>query len=154
MNIVIIAVGKIREKFIKAGIEEFLKRIQPYSSIKVVEIDAESLRNDCAKSIEIEGEKILNRIPDFAYVITLDISGKALDSGQFASKIKEINIGGTNQLVFVIGGATGLADKVKNRADFSLSLSKMTFPHQFARLMLIEQIYRAFKIMNNEPYHK
>ncbi|OGI22655.1 MAG: 23S rRNA (pseudouridine(1915)-N(3))-methyltransferase RlmH [Candidatus Melainabacteria bacterium RIFOXYA12_FULL_32_12] len=154
MNINIIAVGKIREKYIKSGIEEFLKRIQPYSSLKITEISAEDLKYDPQKSIEIEGEKILKQIPDTAYVIILDILGRQLDSEEFAAKIKEINLKGINQLVFVIGGAIGLSDSVKRRADFTLSLSKMTFPHQLIRLFLVEQIYRAFKIINNEPYHK
>lgn len=154
MNINIIAVGKIREKFIKAGVDEFLKRIQPHSSIKITEINAENLKYDDKRALEAEGEKILSQISDTAYVIIMDIPGNQLNSDQFASKIKEINVQGINQLVFVIGGAVGLSDKVKQKADYSLSLSKMTFPHQLARLFLLEQIYRAFKIINNEPYHK
>jgi 23S rRNA (pseudouridine1915-N3)-methyltransferase len=154
MNIQIIAVGKIREKYIKEGISEFLKRIQPYSSVKVIEIDAEDLKHSPQKSMEVEGEKILNQISDSAYTIILDIPGKSLSSEQFAAKIKEINSEGINQLVFIIGGAVGLSENVKKKANFSLSLSNMTFPHQLVRLFLLEQVYRAFKIINNEPYHK
>ena len=156
MNISIIAIGKIREKFIKDGVDEFIKRIRPYSPLKVIEIEPEDIRYACKeiKGLEVEAEKILNQIPGNAYVIALDIQGKQLDSQDFASKIKEINASGLNQLVFIIGGSIGLNDKVKKRADYSLSFSKMTFPHQLARLLLLEQIYRAFKISNNEPYHK
>lgn len=154
MNINIIAVGKIREKYIKLGIEEFLKRIQPYSSTKVTEIDAENLKYDESRAMESEGEKILNQINESAYLIVLDLRGKQLSSEKFAQKIKEVNLQGINQLVFVIGGAVGLSDKVLKRADFALCLSEMTLPHQIARLFLLEQIYRVFKILNNEPYHK
>ncbi|MFH0701981.1 MAG: 23S rRNA (pseudouridine(1915)-N(3))-methyltransferase RlmH [bacterium] len=157
MNINIIAVGKIKENFIKSGIEEFIKRTQPYSSIKIIEIEASKYNcQNCLinKNLEIEAKKILNQIPDFAYVIILDIYKKQLDSEEFALQIKEINLKGINHLIYVIGGAFGLSEKVKQRADFSLSLSKMTFPHQLVRLFLVEQIYRAFRIINNEPYHK
>lgn len=155
MNINIIAVGKIREKYIKLGIEEFLKRIQPYSSIKITEIEPENLKNiETNKVLETEADKILYKIPDNAYVIVMDIPSKQLNSEEFAEKVKSIGLQGTNQVVFIIGGAEGLSERVKKRADFCLSMSKMTMPHQLARLFLTEQIYRAFKILNNEPYHK
>lgn len=154
MNINIISVGKMREKFMKSGVEEFLKRLQVYTSVNIIEIAAEDLKHDVNRAKEIEAEKILNKIPPQACVIVMEIDGKQLTSEKFADKIKEINSGGFNQIVFVIGGAFGLTDSVKNRADFLLSLSKMTFPHQMARLILVEQIYRAFRIINNEPYHK
>lgn len=154
MNINIISVGKMREKFMKSGVEEFLKRLQVYTSVNIIEIAAEDLKHDVNRAKEIEAEKILNKISPQACVIVMEIDGKQLTSEKFADKIKEINSGGFNQIVFVIGGAFGLTDSVKNRADFLLSLSKMTFPHQMARLILVEQIYRAFRIINNEPYHK
>ena len=156
MNLHIIAVGKIREKFIKAGTDEFVKRIQPYSSLKITEIEAESIKHESliAKNLEIEGEKILNLIPDSSCVIALDLQGKALSSEEFSDKIKELNCQGVNQVSFIIGGMAGLSKRITKRADFTLSLSRMTFPHQLARLFLLEQIYRAFKIINNEPYHK
>ena len=156
MNINIIAIGKIREKFIKTGIEEYFKRIKPYTSLKIIEIEPEELKyaNQEAKVLETEAEKILTQISDNAYVVVLDIKGKQLDCETFASKMQEINSFGLNNLVFVIGGSIGLSDKVKKRADYSLSFSLMTFPHQIARLLLLEQIYRAFKIINKEPYHK
>lgn len=156
MNINIVAVGKMREKYIKSGIEEFLKRIQPYSSVKIIEIEAETAKSDeqIKKAMFTEGQKILNILSDNAYIVVMDISGKKLNSEEFASKIQNINTKGINQLIFIIGGAFGLDEEVKKRADFSLSLSDMTLPHQLARLFLLEQIYRAFKIINNEPYHK
>lgn len=156
MNVSIVAVGKIRENYIKSGIEEFLKRVQPYSSVKIVEIEAETVKyeSQIKKAMETEGEKIINTLSDNAYVISMDVLGKHLSSEKFASKIQNINTQGINQLVFIIGGAFGLDEKVKKRADFVLSLSDMTFPHQLARLFLLEQVYRAFRIINNEPYHK
>jgi len=154
MNINIIAVGKIREQFIKAGVEEFLKRSQPYSSIKVIEIDAEDLKYDSTKAMEAEADKILSKLSPQTYVIVMEIQGKQFSSEKFAEKIREINTSGYNQIVFIIGGAVGLSSRVKQKADLSLSISNMTFPHQIARFILLEQIYRAFKIINNEPYHK
>ena len=156
MNTNIIAVGKIREQYIKSGIEEFLKRIQPYSSVKIIEIEAETVKSDdqIKKAICIEGEKILNILSDNTYVIAMDVSGNKLSSEKFASKLQNIYTQGINQLIFIIGGAFGLDEKVKKRADFSLSLSEMTLPHQLVRIFLLEQIYRSFKIINNEPYHK
>ena len=154
MNINIIAVGRIREKYIKEGIDEFLKRIQPYSSIKVTEIEAENLKHAGNRAIETEGDKILNQISDNAFVAVMEVKGKEFSSEGFAGQINEINLEGYNQLVFIIGGALGLSQRVKNRGNLLLSMSRMTMPHQLTRLFLTEQIYRAFKILNNEPYHK
>lgn len=154
MNINIIAVGKIREKYIKEGIDEFLKRIQPYSSLKITEIEAENLKHDENRAIEAEADKILNQLSNNAFIVVMEIRGREFSSEGFAQKINDINLEGCNQLVFVIGGALGLSQRVKSRGDLLLSMSKMTLPHQLARLFLVEQIYRAFKILNNEPYHK
>jgi len=156
MNIKIIAVGKIREKYIKIGIDEFVKRIQPYSSLQIIEISSENIYSDSNidKILDIEAEKILKHVGENSFFIAMDIKGKQLSSEDFAAKIKDISLSGINQVVFAIGGAEGLSEKVKNRADFALSLSSMTFVHQMARFFLLEQIYRAFKIINNEPYHK
>lgn len=155
MNIHIIAVGKIRETYIREGINEFLKRITPYSPIRIIEIDAETVKKNCEqKCVEAEGEKILSQISEHAFVIAMEVTGKSLSSEKFASLIKDINNSGANQAVFVIGGSHGLSDAVRKRADVQISLSAMTFPHQLIRLFLVEQIYRAFKIANNEPYHK
>jgi 23S rRNA (pseudouridine1915-N3)-methyltransferase len=156
MKIKIIALGKIKEKFLKSGIEEFLKRLTPYSSLEIVELSPIEIKDEnlTEKVLELEGEKILAHIKPNSYVITLEIQGKQLSSEEFANKINEIMILGISELVFVIGSSCGLAPIVSKRADFKLSFSKMTFLHQFARLILIEQIYRAFKILKSETYHK
>ena len=156
MQIKILAVGKLKEKSYQDISDEFTKRIRPYCSLKIVEIQAENLKTVSTDKIarEREAQRILPQISDDAYVIAMEIEGKALSSDDLAQKVREISNSGVNELVFIIGGATGLDDTVKSRADFFLSFSKMTFTHQFARLMLQEQLYRAFKIINNEPYHK
>ncbi len=156
LKIKIIALGKIKEKFLKDGIGEFLKRLTPYATVEVVELAPVEIYDDnlITKALDEEGEKILSFIKEDSYVITLEIQGKQLSSEEFAEKINEITVDGVNELVFVIGSSCGLSSNVSKRADFKLSFSKMTFLHQFARLILIEQIYRAFKILKNEKYHK
>ena len=156
MKIKIIALGKIKEKFLKDGIEEFLKWLAPYCTIQILELPAIEIRDENLKDrvLREEGEKILGQIKPNSYVITLEIQGKQLSSEDFAEKINEVNISGVSELVFIIGSSCGLSKEVSKRADFKLSLSEMTFLHQFARLLLIEQIYRAFKILNGETYHK
>ncbi len=156
MKIKIIALGKIKEKFLKDGIEEFLKRLRPYAQVEITELMPIEIKDDnlTSKVLDEEAEKILSNIKQDSYVITLEILGKQLSSEEFASKIEEITNSGISELVFVIGSSCGLSPKVSQRADFKLSISKMTFLHQFARLLLVEQIYRAFKILKNETYHK
>jgi len=156
MKIKIIALGKIKEKFLKEGIEEFLKRLTPYASVEVVEISPIEIKDEnlTAKILEQEGEKILAQIKPNSYVITMEIGGLMLSSEKFAQKIEEITNQGCNEIVFVIGSSCGISPTVSTRADLKLSLSKMTFLHQFARLLLVEQIYRAFKIQKGETYHK
>ena len=156
MKIKIIALGKIKEKFLKDGIDEFLKRLTPYTTIETVELSPIEIKDEnlTDKILEQEGEKILSNIKKESYVITLEIKGKQFTSEEFAKKINEITIAGYNELVFVIGSSCGLSPIVSQRADLKLSMSKMTFLHQFARLLLVEQIYRAFKILKNESYHK
>ena len=156
MKIKIIALGKIKEKFLKDGVDEFIKRLTPYTSIEIVELTPIEIKDEnlIQKALEQEGEKILSNIKPDSYVITLEILGKQLSSEDFASKINEITNSGISELVFVIGSSCGLSQTVSQRADFKLSISKMTFLHQFARLLLVEQIYRAFKILKNETYHK
>ena len=156
MNIKIIAVGKIKEKYSKAAIEEFKKRLGAYCSLSLIEIPAQDIKDNnlAAKYMEIEGEKILSAIKQDSYVITLEIEGKMLSSEDFAQKIKKLANEGHNEIVFVIGGANGLSPAVSARANFKLSFSKMTFTHQLIRIFLYEQIYRAFKIINNENYHR
>ncbi|MCQ2744198.1 MAG: 23S rRNA (pseudouridine(1915)-N(3))-methyltransferase RlmH [bacterium] len=156
MKIKIIALGKIKEKFLKDGIEEFVKRLVSYVPVEIIELNPIEIKDENLKNkiLEAEGEKILSQIKEGAYVVTLEINGKQLSSEEFAVKIDEINNMGINELVFVIGSSCGLSNIVSQRADFKLSFSKMTFLHQFARLILVEQIYRAFKILKNETYHK
>ncbi len=156
MNIKIIAVGKIKEKYTKDAISEYLKRLGPYCTISSVEVVASEIKDESLyeRYKAIEGEKILQLIKDDAFVITLEILGKQFSSEEFAQKINEISNSGCRELVFVIGGANGLSIDVSRRADLKLSFSKMTFTHQFARLFLYEQIYRAFKINSNESYHR
>lgn len=156
MNIKIIALGKIKDKFLKDGISEFLKRLTPYASVEIDELSAIEIKDEnlTSKVLEQESEKILAHVKDNSFVITLEINGANFSSEKFAQKLDEISKQGYNEIIFIIGSSCGLAEKVSRRADLKLSLSNMTFLHQFARLILIEQIYRAFKILKGETYHK
>lgn len=156
MKIKIIALGKIKEKFLYDGINEFLKRLTPYASVEIQEIMPIEVKDNnlINKILDEEAEKILSYIKKDSYVITLEILGKQLSSEEFAQRICDITNLGLSELIFVIGSSHGLSKKVSDRANFKLSISKMTFLHQFARLILVEQIYRAFKIIKNETYHK
>lgn len=156
MKIKIIALGKIKDKFLKDGIDELKKRLTPYTTFEIVEIQPIEIKdtNLTTKILDQEGEKILSLIKPTDFVITMEIKGKQLTSEEFAQKIKDVTNEGLSEIVFVIGSSCGLSQNVSARANFKLSLSKMTFLHQYARLLLTEQIYRAFKILNNETYHK
>ena len=159
MKITLVTVGKIKEKFYTQAIDEYSKRLSKYCKLEIIEV-ADEKTMDLSKEglnrkvIEKEGERILQNISDDAYVIALAINGKMLDSVELSDMIDELMVSGKSQIVFVIGGSLGLSDAVMKRADYSLSFSKMTFPHQLMRVVLLEQIYRSFRIMNNEPYHK
>ena len=146
----IICVGKIKEKFFVDAIEEYSKRISKYTKLEIIQISDEANESVALKK---EGEKILSKIKDNDYVVTLEIEGNSLTSLEFAKKIDN-NFGSNKNLTFVIGGSYGLDDLVKQRSDYKLSFSKFTFPHQFFRVILLEQIYRAYKINHNENYHK
>ncbi len=156
MKIKIIALGKIKEKFLKDGIDEFLKRLTPYAFVKIIEIPAIEIKdkNLTAKILEEEGQKILSYIKPQSFVITMEINGKMFSSEDFAAKIEELANNGTGEIIFVIGSSYGISPIVSNRANLKMGLSKMTFLHQFVRLILVEQIYRAFKIIKGETYHK
>lgn len=160
MDIKIIAVGKIKEKFYKQAIEEYLKRMQTYNNIEIIEVaDEPAGENLSEKEIEQvkdkEGEKILNKVKDDDYVVSLEILGKQETSESFAKFIEiEMAEGFGRNLVFIIGGSNGLSKNVSQRANKKQSFSKMTYPHQLMRVILIEQIYRAFRIINGHPYHK
>jgi len=148
----IITVGSIKEKYLKEAIEEYSKRLKKFTSIEIIEVKDEGLVEP-SKAIQLEGEKIQKNINPKDYLITLEIDGKELTSIEFSEKINQILIANSN-ITFVIGGSYGLSSEIKNKANFHLSFSKMTFPHQLFRVMLLEQIYRSYKILNNESYHK
>lgn len=156
MNIKIIALGKIKERFLKDGIDEFLKRLTPYASFEIIELPAIEIKDEnlTARVLEQEGEKILSHIKPQSYVITMEIKGKMFSSEEFAQKIEDLTNDGTSEIIFVIGSSCGISPTVSARANLKMSMSKMTFLHQFARLILVEQIYRAFKIIKGETYHK
>ncbi|MDY3005427.1 23S rRNA (pseudouridine(1915)-N(3))-methyltransferase RlmH [Anaerococcus sp. AGMB00486] len=160
MNITIVSVGKIKEKYFKDAIDEYKKRLSPFTKLKITEVSDEKAPENLSEAeIEIvkdkEGERILKKINDTDFVISLEIEGKSISSEKFSNMIKdEMNFGGGRELIFVIGGSNGLSKKISDRANYKLSFSKMTLPHKLMRLVLIEQIYRAFKIINNQPYHK
>lgn len=159
MNIQIVSVGKIKEKYLKLGIEEFSKRLSKYCKLDIVELDdekaPENLSNKGREQVkDKEGSKILGKIKQNSNVIALAIDGKNLSSEELAEHMSNLAVTGNSSITFVIGGSLGLSDEVLKRADFKLSFSKMTFPHQLMRLILLEQVYRAYRINNGEPYHK
>lgn len=159
MKISLITVGKIKEKYFLDAIAEYSKRLSRYCKLNIIEVaDEKTQENSTEAEINLvtkaEAERIFKHIPDNAYVITLEILGKQLDSVELANKIKTLGINGQSHIVFIIGGSLGLHKSVCDRADFKLSFSKMTFPHQLMRVVLLEQIYRSYRIINNEPYHK
>ena len=159
MNINIICLGKIKENYLQDGIKEYTKRISKYAEIKIVELADEPIPyNPSDKEIKIvkkkEAEKITAQINPHDFVCLLDLKGKEFTSEEFAQEISAITISGYSTIDFVIGGSLGLDEELLKKFKFKLSFSKLTFPHQLFRLMLCEQIYRAFKILNNEAYHK
>lgn len=159
MKIRIIAIGKIKENYLKEGIKEYIARISPFCDIQIVELPDQPVKDnpndsDIEKVKNLEGKKVLQLLKSNDFVINLDLNKKEMDSIEFSNYlIKKLELGGSN-LTFVIGGSYGLSDELKQRANDSVSLSKMTFLHQMTRLILLEQIYRAFKIYNNQTYHK
>ncbi len=159
MKIRIYAIGKIKEQYLKMGIDDYLTKIRPYSQIEIVEVHDEPIvdnprDSDIKKAIDIEGNRVLKLLKNNEYLIGLDLNKKELNSPEFAEYLeKKMEISGSN-LSFVIGGSYGLSEELKQRCNDSISLSKMTFLHQMTRLILLEQIYRAFKINRNETYHK
>lgn len=160
MLIKIIGVGKIKEKFYKDAISEYEKRMTAYNKVEIIEVnDEKAPENLSDKEIDqvksVEGERILDKIKDDSFVVTLEIAGKALDSVKFAQLIQDEMLDGFGRdMVFVIGGSNGLGANVLKRSNYRLSFGKMTYPHQLMRVILMEQIYRAYRIINKEPYHK
>lgn len=159
MKILLIAVGKLKERYLQAGIVEYTKRLRPYCDLKVVEVADEPTPQNASAKEEMqikarEGERILDKIPADSHVVALAIEGKAVTSEQFAAMILDQQNYGKGHLTFIIGGSLGLSAEVLSRVDRKISFGKLTYPHQLMRLIWHEQIYRAFKIIKREPYHK
>lgn len=156
MNVKIVAIGKIKEQYLKEAIKEYEKRLTSFCTFSIVELAAEQILDEalCEKYKELEADRILQNIKQDSFVITLEIKGKMFSSEEFAQKMKDVANMGVNDITFIIGGANGLSQRVSDISNLKLSFSKMTFTHQMIRMILAEQIYRAFKINNNEKYHR
>ena len=159
MKITIVAMGKLKGKYLKEGISEYSKRLSRFCELQIIEVEDEQAPENLSVSQEEqvkrrEAERIIKRVKEGSVLIVLDLKGKKLSSEEFSDKLNSFFISGKSHITFVIGGSLGLDEELVRKADFSLSLSDMTFPHQLARLILVEQIFRAFKILNNETYHK
>ncbi len=159
MKITLICVGKLKEKYLTQGVEEYVKRLSRYCSLDIIELADEKTPDNASSIVEDlikkkEGERILKVLKDDSYCITLAINGVMLSSPELAEKIDTLGVSGTSHISFVIGGSLGLSEEVMKRADYKLSFSKMTFPHQLMRMILLEQVYRAYRIIHNQPYHK
>lgn len=158
MKITIACVGKIKEKYLQSGIDEFTKRLGPFCKLETLSINEEKMPDNPSPAekeqvLEKETQRLISIIPENSYVILLDVIGKQISSPELAAKIDALTLAGNSHITFVIGGAFGYTDALRKCADFALSFSKMTFTHQMIRLLLIEQIYRAFKISRGERYH-
>ena len=159
MKITLITVGKIKEKYLKDAIAEYSKRLSKYCKLEVIEVADEKTPDQASENVEQqirkkEGERILRYVKEDAYVITLEIGGTMLDSVAFAKKIETLGVQGKSHIIFIIGGSIGLGEDVLKRSDYGLSFSKMTFPHQLMRVILLEQVYRSYLIIEGAPYHK
>lgn len=159
LKIKIITVGKLKEKYLVQGINEYLKRLQSYAKVEIIEVADEKAPENLsdAEMLQVkgkEGERILAKINDQDHVFVLAIDGKQFSSEAFSKEIEQLGINGKSQLAFVIGGSLGLSDEVLKRSQQQMSFGKLTYPHQLMRLVLVEQIYRGFRIMRGEPYHK
>ena len=159
MNITLITVGKLKEKYLKQAIDEYSKRLSRYCKLEIIELNDEKTPDNASEKEEQlikekEGKQILSKIKENAFAIAMDLGGKNLTSEEFSKFIEQNGVMGNSNIVFLIGGSLGLSNEVKKRANYKLCFSKMTFPHQLFRVMLLEQIYRGFRIMKNEPYHK
>lgn len=159
MRITVLCVGKIKEKFFTQAIDEYAKRLSRYCKLEIIEVPDEKTPEDASDVVvekikDKEGERLLSHVKEGSYVIALAIEGKEMSSEALAAKLEKLGVEGTSHIVFVIGGSLGLAKAVLKRADFKLSFSPMTFPHQLMRVVLLEQVYRSYRIINGEPYHK
>ena len=158
MKIKIVTVGKLKEKYLKDGIAEYSKRISRFAAVEMIELADEKTPDRASDSenekiLDLEGNRILSKIGDREFVVVLAIEGKTLSSEEFSKQLEQASINGYSTLTFVIGGSLGLSPQVKNRANLSLSFGRLTLPHQLMRLVLVEQIYRAFTIQQGSPYH-
>ena len=159
MKITLVTVGKIKERYFEDVIKEYSKRLSRYCKLEIIQVADEKTPDGAGEALEKqikekEGQRILSNIKDGAYVIALAIEGRMLSSEELALRLQKLGVDGTSQIVFVIGGSLGLSEAVMKRADYALSFSKMTFPHQLMRVVLLEQIYRSYRIIGGEPYHK
>lgn len=159
MKITILCVGKIKEKFYRDAIDEYAKRLSRYCKLEIIEVADEKTPDNASELVETqikdkEGERMEKYLRDGAFVCALAIDGRQLDSVELSEKIEGLGTSGTSHIIFMIGGSLGMSDALLKRADMKLSFSRMTFPHQLMRVVLLEQIYRAYRIMNHEPYHK
>lgn len=159
VKITIISVGKIKEKYLADAIKEYSKRLSKYCKLEIIEVSDEKTEENASENLinqikDKEGERILKHISENSYVITLEILGEMISSENLADRINRIGLSGISHITFIIGGSLGLSANVSKRADYKLSFSRMTFPHQLMRVILLEQIYRAYRINMNEPYHK
>lgn len=159
MKITVVCVGKIKESYFTMGIEEYKKRLSKYCKLEIIEVLDEKTPEKASEAEELqikqkEAERLKKYIKEGAYLIALAIQGKQLNSIQFAEKIQKIGIDGKSHIIFIIGGSLGLEDSILKQSDFLLSFSKMTFPHQMMRMILLEQVYRCYRIINGQPYHK
>ncbi|MEI7814118.1 MAG: 23S rRNA (pseudouridine(1915)-N(3))-methyltransferase RlmH [Coriobacteriia bacterium] len=154
MKLTIIAVGRLKERFWREAADEYLKRLKPYAQVSVVEVADRDSGRDAKRALADEGADVLRAIPATSYVVALDVGGRQLSSEGFSGQIDELALHGSSHLTFVIGGSVGLSADVIERADARLSLGLMTLPHNLARVVLLEQLYRAFRISRGEPYHK
>ncbi|MBO4396290.1 MAG: 23S rRNA (pseudouridine(1915)-N(3))-methyltransferase RlmH [Eubacterium sp.] len=159
MKITILAVGKVKEQYYNEAIAEYSKRLGRYCTLEIIEVDDEKTPDGASEKEEVkirdkEGERLSRFIPDDAYVVALAIGGKEMSSVEFAEGIEGLGVDGVSHIVFIIGGSIGLSEDILGGADARLSFSRMTYPHQLMRVILLEQIYRAFRINRGEPYHK
>ena len=159
MKITLVTVGKIKERYFEDAIKEYSKRLSRYCKLEIIQVADEKTPDHASENMELlikekEAERMEKYLKEGAYVIALAIEGKQLDSVELSQKIDSLGTSGISHIIFVIGGSLGLAERILKRADYKLSFSKMTFPHQLMRVILLEQIYRSYRIINHEPYHK
>ncbi len=159
MRITLICVGKLKERYLSQGVEEYAKRLGRYCTLEIIELADEKTPDNASAAVQDmikrkEGERILKALKEDSYCIALAIDGKQLSSEELASQLDSLGVSGSSHVSFIIGGSLGLSTEVLKRSDYQLSFSKMTFPHQLMRMILLEQIYRAYRINHNQPYHK